>query len=487
MVHLLIFLAVALQGGGETPAPSPTPETVEITIIHTAGFRSAFDKAPIIRRIVQEERAGGLPVLVVDTGNHMDPASLETTLSEGAINVDIMNQIGYDAMVIGMGELQYGRDEVGRESISKRLEQARFPLLSANLYSLEEGGERRLVAFPGWACPRRLGGLRVGLIGVTSLEGGASHAQRRVRKRFSAGPQVEAVERAFKMLRNKVDLVVVLSNCGNQIDFALAMMDLDLLVGVSAVDLADPRVTFRDSRMVRTPQGGEYLGKIRLRVRRDPLEVIDLEYESVRLEGEGSPELAEEITRWREWIRGDWDQELGEVAAGFTPERSADLVADLVRRAARADIAFCDTAEIVRPLPEGAVTKVGLWALLPRRRPVVRFELQGDEIRRFLEENVRQGVRYRLSGVKCTYDPLREEGDQLTSVQIGREPLRGSRKYRCAADGGTVGSSEFFPAGVRGTEVGVSVHHVLEEHFRAAEEPVTPPDDERARREIPGG
>lgn len=493
MLELLLILALAMQAdaGGRGPSGPGAPasagrEDVEITILHTAGFLSAFDKAPILYRIVQEERRGGRPVFLVDTGNHMDPAVLETTLSEGEMNIAVMNQIGYDAMAIGMGELRYGRDRTGREAISRRIEQANFPLISANLYSRNAGGEKGLLAFPSWAYPRDIEGIRIAFVGVTSLEGGTSHEQKRIRERFQAGPEVAAVDRQVRMLRNKVDLVVILSNCGNQVDFALvSSLEVGLLIGVSSVDFEEP-LEIDGSRMVRTPQGGSHLGKIVLRVDGDSGKVTDLKYEAISIEGEGDEQLARKIVESREGYRGGYDKKVGVVKAAFTPSQSAILIADLVRVAARAEVAFCDTSEIVRPLPEGVVTMMDLWALMPRKRHLVKFKVPGKRIRGFIERDLKQGRRYRLSGVNYVYDPTLPEGGQLVSVTVGKEPLRGDREYVCVADGGTVGSTGFFPEALEGTPTGEIVHYVLEEHFSAARGSVAAPGDGRVVRRIPG-
>ncbi|MCZ6601686.1 MAG: 5'-nucleotidase C-terminal domain-containing protein [Planctomycetota bacterium] len=483
---LIVACLLGLQAGDEPPSAAE-PETVEITIFHTAGFSSAFDRAPILHRIVQAERKLTDAVLLVDTGNHMDPAILETTLSEGKINIDIMNWLGYDAMAIGMGELQYGRDMEGRESIAKRTEEAKFPLLSSNLLSIASNGEKRPVAFSTWAQPRDCGGLRVGFIGVTSLGSGGSEAQRRVRERFSAGPELAAVERQYRMLKNKVDLIIVLSNCGNQVDFALATsIEIDLLIGVSAVDLGgDPIVNLTGYYLLRSREDSRSVGKIRLQVRLDTHTVVDLKYERVPLEGEGDAELAGQIAKSSQWLREAWDLEVGTIAGTFSAAQSADLVADVIREASRAEVSFCDSGEIVRAFPEGPITKMDLWALIPRRRPLVKFRVRGGALRSFLEDNLRLGGPYRLAGVSYVFDPTKPEGQQITSIRVGKGPLREDRPYLCVADGGTLGSSEFFQSVENRTETGQTVHPLLEEYFRRNKGPVEAPDEPRAVRKIP--
>jgi 2',3'-cyclic-nucleotide 2'-phosphodiesterase/3'-nucleotidase/5'-nucleotidase len=178
-----------------------------------------------------------------------------------------------------------------------------------------------------------------------------------------------------------------------------------------------------------------YLGKIRVRIQREPSLVELVSYEAVPLEGEGDPAIAEAIEEWKARIlEGAWKAVVGESTGTFSRARSADLIADSVRLAGRAEIAICNSEEILRPLPEGTITRRDLWALLPMDRHVVTFSITGAEVRALVEANLREGGALRFSGLRYTHDPSLPEGSQGVHLRVGRRTLDEKRPYRIAAD-----------------------------------------------------
>ncbi|HET9371352.1 MAG TPA: bifunctional UDP-sugar hydrolase/5'-nucleotidase [Vicinamibacterales bacterium] len=117
-------------------------------------------------------------VLLVDAGD-MWQGTLESNLSEGAVMVEAYGALGYQAVTIGNHEFDYGPagehatpTEPGddpRGALRQRAAAARFPFLAANIVEIESA---RPV---DWQNVRPstsidVAGVRVGLIGVTTVE-----------------------------------------------------------------------------------------------------------------------------------------------------------------------------------------------------------------------------------------------------------------------------------------------------------------------------
>lgn len=107
-------------------------------------------------------RVSALSPIVVDAGDIIQgnplafvAARVDTTMRNPVIAA--MNEIQYDAAVIGNHEFNYGLPYLGRA-----LSQAAFPLLATNAYA--PGGERR---FRSWALSTRRG-IRVAIVGATT-------------------------------------------------------------------------------------------------------------------------------------------------------------------------------------------------------------------------------------------------------------------------------------------------------------------------------
>lgn len=77
----------------------------KLTILYTNDIHSHFEMMSSAAAIISRERTAAQgPVLVLDIGDHMDRAAVETEGSMGQANVDIMNLTGYDAITIGNNE-----------------------------------------------------------------------------------------------------------------------------------------------------------------------------------------------------------------------------------------------------------------------------------------------------------------------------------------------------------------------------------------------
>ena len=80
----------------------------KLVILHTNDLHSHFENWPKIRRFMlgtrAAEQAEGASVLAFDDGDAMDRSAPLTEATQGQINVQLLNEIGYDAATIGNNE-----------------------------------------------------------------------------------------------------------------------------------------------------------------------------------------------------------------------------------------------------------------------------------------------------------------------------------------------------------------------------------------------
>ena len=479
MIPLILALLLPMQTpetGEPPPAPDGGPEAFSLTIFHTGAFHSSLERAAAIARIVKAERATGRHVLLLDSGNHIDPVRLETHASQGKINVDLMNLIGYDAMTLGPGELQYGGDAFARV-----FREASFPVLSANIDRI---GSDDPLAAPYWTPLGDLGGLRVGIVGITSLEGVDAQARRRVDAWCRTEGAQKAAKRYADLLEGQVDIVIVLSNAGMGANMNLqGHRSVDLVIGGHhAAPMRQP--SHMGGYRVWAPEVG-YLGRLECTLRRQPRVFSVDRYEAIPLPGEPDPEVAQRLMGWRrEVIQGTWDTEVGQAASEIPAAPATDLVADALRRS-RAEVAFCDTRVVGRPLEEGPITRQALWELVPRSGQVVTFTLPGSRLRELVEQALLDGRRLRFAGLKYEYDPTLPEKAQVVSIRVGRGELRDERPYRCAADGWTLDALGLLTGLAEMKDTGETVVSALVEYIGSISGPLEARSDNRVVRLVP--
>jgi 5'-nucleotidase/UDP-sugar diphosphatase len=139
-------------------------------------------------------------------------------LFQGASVIELMNAMGFDAMVVGNHEFDFGQ-----EVLKKRIAEANFPVLGANV----EG-------FPSLKpfIIKEVGGVKIAIIGIITPETAAStHPKNIVGLTFL--PPEPIVKKYLAELKTQVDLVLVLSHQGYQADLELAQRvpGIDLIVG----------------------------------------------------------------------------------------------------------------------------------------------------------------------------------------------------------------------------------------------------------------
>ncbi len=115
-------------------------------------------------------------VVLLDAGD-LFQGTLISNLSEGAVVIEALNQLRYDAAAIGNHEFDYGpvgpvsaatqpsMDPFG--ALKARIAQAKFPLLSANTYLAENGARPEWLPGDGTLLLERQG-LKVGIVGLTT-------------------------------------------------------------------------------------------------------------------------------------------------------------------------------------------------------------------------------------------------------------------------------------------------------------------------------
>lgn len=191
-------------------------------------------------------------MLLLDVGDSLvgdeDPAKR----TQGASSIDIMNQMGYDAMAVGSTDLL-----LGRETVQQRQSEAQFQFLSANVVVTGTGA----LLFAPYIV-KEIDGIKVGVLGITDpWEAGLDGV--RVTDPFSA------TIRFVPEMREESDLVVVLSRAGRPVDQRIAaeVPGVDFIISGGPYDQTSQPITNSETGIVvvqadRAAKGhaGRYVG-----------------------------------------------------------------------------------------------------------------------------------------------------------------------------------------------------------------------------------
>ncbi len=203
---------------------------------------------------MKEERNASENVLLLDGGNTLlgDDLAQQT---QGKVIVEAMNLLGYDAMVLG--DQDFG---LGLDVLRQRMEEAKFPILSANVVI---SGTDQLFAPP--YVIKEIENHKVAIIGLTNQEAANAAGGAIVVRN-----PLEALQDVMNEVSKEADVIIVLSHLGTEVDFQMAneVRGIDLIVGGLSHDVLDPPAWVEASGTVIVQAGyqGQRIGVVSLEI-----------------------------------------------------------------------------------------------------------------------------------------------------------------------------------------------------------------------------
>lgn len=359
----------------------------ELTILHTNDIHSHFENWPRIRRYLlatqAQQRALGRPVMTVDLGDAIDRAHPLSEATRGRANVELLNQVGYDAVTIGNNE---GLGLTHTE-LNALYAGANFDVVLDNLVDTQTG-ER-----PQWALPSKLvttsAGTRVLFLAFTApftltypLNGWTPSA---VKDRLPA---------LLAEYAGKYDVLVVMSHLGINVDRWLAkhFPSIDVIIGSHTHHLLVDGELDHGVLVAAAGKYGEYVGRIHLTVDADhhvtskrastvatatlPVEATD-QVEIDHWQRRGEALLAKQVVAVApRQLSPHWHHASELTALGLAAITSY----------AGTDLGMLNGGLFMRDLPAGPVNLNDLHTMLPHAMHVIRVTLKGEDLWRLVYE-----------------------------------------------------------------------------------------------------
>lgn len=449
LVVFLIGLVVLGTSSGQAGPSEVGSSRIEIVIVYQNDFHGKLHPS----KGDGEERGGlarlaGLvdrwradypgSVLWLDGGDTWHGTNL-ANFFEGQAVVEAFNLAGLDAMVLGNHDFNYGLD-----GLAERVEQAAFPVISANI--VPEDGGQRLVA------PSHLfevGGLQVAVFGLTTPSTPLSTLPSNVTGLTFSGP-VEVAAHIVPALREQADLVVALTHLGLPADLELAseVAGIDVIVGGHSHTVLEEPIQVGDTLIVQAGEYGQHLGVLQLAVEEG--RVVDYAgwLEPVTSEAPTHSTVAAAIQRWDEPLYDRINEKVayidehlpGDYELMRTQEtRLGNLLTDIAREVAGADLALLNGGSIRAPLEAGDVTRGDLTTILPFDNTLVALRVSGQQIKEALEHSLAPyplpwGGFLQVSGLHLTFDPAAPAGARVRDIVVAGEPLVLDRDYTVATN-----------------------------------------------------
>ncbi len=329
--------------------------------------------------------------LVLHAGDAFQGSPISNLLT-GFLDIECMNQMGYDAMCLGNHEFDFGYD-----LLRSRFTDANFAIVCANVIDRERG----VPVAPPYKILRR-GDYRIGIIGLTT-ETLLTETHPTIDKYVDAVPAIPVASNMAKYLRSiGCDIVIALTHQGYKRDLAMAeaVPELDLVVGGHThTDLTEPTVVGK-VLVTQDFQWGERLGILKLTLER-PADDPDARFQVVAVDNEFKPLSPNEpddggMQAFLNDYQRRFAAEMGKIvctAAHDFPVMDvrlaenalANIICDSMRKATESDVALFNGGNFRAGLHTGEVTFGDLYEVLPYDNFMMRVPVTGAKLLECLE------------------------------------------------------------------------------------------------------
>ncbi|AET59482.1 5-nucleotidase domain protein [Paenibacillus terrae HPL-003] len=446
---------------GTAGTATPPVSGKHITILHTNDTHShvvANDKEMGFAKlagIIDQYRASNPNTLLLDDGDTVHGTTF-STLVNGESIVKVVNKLGYDAMVPGNHEFNYGWKHL--VELSKEIQ---FPVLSANIKQTD--GTRLFQPY----VIKEVDGVKIGIIGLTTPETAYKTNPKNVEGIQFTDPAAEA-KAAVDEIRSKVDVVVVLGHLGQDAsskDTSLKVVKevpgIDIFIdGHSHTVLEKGLVGDNGTLIASAGEYTKYLGVVDLwvdggKVTQKQAKLIDstqaadiqpnAEITSLiaSIQKEQEPILKEVVAQTSVDLEGAREK----VRAGET--NLGDLLTDAMRDISGADVALTNGGGIRASIKTGTVTKGDIITVLPFGNQIVTLKVKGADIQAALENGTASypepsGGFPQVSGISFKIDTSAAKGSRVHSILIGGKTLDPDATYTLATNDFTaVGGDQY--------------------------------------------
>jgi len=498
-ILMLATMVLSMLTGMPQTALAATAKTfdfIEVTDLHGT-LNPVGSTQPVVATLTKQIKdiKAANPDSVILSGGDMFQGSALSNILKGQPVIDVMKNIGFDAMALGNHEYDWGIDAV-IDPQNAVLKGTSIPVLAANVYDKTTG---KPVSYIKPDVMLEKDGVKIGVIGVVDNKEFPTAILPALIKDVDFKDPVPIVNQLAKDLKSQgAQIVVVLAHMGaftdqsgavsgNLIDMAKQLSGVDAIFGghthtvvttkVNGIPVGvanangkgyiDLKVTLNADGIVSTGDMN-YQDDVPLYKAQTPLVDPDVQAIIAKADQDVGPTL---------------NAVLGQAAVDLTRTQSTTPYGDSVlgnwtsqvtKDAVQTDFAFIINGALRCDLPKGDIKAGDIWALMPFDGTFYTMKMTGAQIKVVLEDAVQDGGKgIQVAGLSFSYDPTKPTMNRVTSMKKSDGTLiELTQTYSIAANDFMATGGDMFtefndPAIVDKKDTGMEVRDVLIEAVKA--------------------
>lgn len=437
-------------------------EEIDIQILATSDLHGKF--YPYDYAINEESKSGSVAqiasavkkyrnenTIVVDAGDTIQDNYAELFFKDKIHPMVLgMNEIGYDVWAIGNHEFNFGVD-----NLRNIMKQFKAKPLIGNLYN-QDGSK-----FTDGYTVMEKNGVKIGIIGMCTPN--ITKWDSVNLKDYIVTDPVEETKKIVKELRDKVDILMVVTHMGEENeygvpnsgvnDLAKACPEIDLIVAAHEHKLVE-KVYVNDVLIVENKNSAVSMAKVNIILEKDgdKYKIVDRKAESIKIaDYEPDKEVSKKLEPYHQRALKEANIVIGELTGGslapeneiegipqgqIQPTALIDFINEVQMYYTGADVSAAALFNVDANLEPGKIKKSDTALIYKYGNTLYKLEMTGKQLKQFMEwsasyyntykpgdltisfnENIR-GFNYDMfSGVDYQIDISKEPGNRIKNLK----------------------------------------------------------------------
>lgn len=350
-------------------------EVREIVFVTTNDIHGRINEFNELQSVVSMLRGSGDSVLLVNAGDMFSGNPyVDMSAERGQPMIEMMNLVGYSVTAIGNHEFDYGQSV-----LAKRIDQAKFPFLCANM-ELQNGNDTLKKVKPYSII--EINGIKVCFLSVLYIRSNGepeTYGRNRLNIKFN---DPVATATSYRYLRDSCDVFVGLTHLGVGSDtlLAKAMPELDLIIGGHSHTLLSEPLVVNGVVITQTGSTMKNIGVIRVKVKNE--KVIGINDAMFTLTNKNIRETLNGIEFDNLWMK----KGIGTLTEALDgKEALGKFMTDAIRWKTGVDAAFQNQGGVrLVYLPAGEISIFDLYSLDPFGNDILIHEMTLNELKELI-------------------------------------------------------------------------------------------------------